>query len=236
MKSYRDLKLTLRYNQQLNPKFWIGEAIKPEVREGLLRIAEEWAEFANIPNNAIIDVILVGGNANYNYTKYSDLDLHLLVSKEDIADCPDLIDDYLRDKKQLWSLTHDIKIYGHDVELYAQDRRDPVPSGQGVFSLTNSFWIRRPSYEEVDLSDPNITRKVVHYMEKIDFLIDNKADDRVAFEKLKEKLREMRASAIQRGGEFAVENLVFKELRNRGYLDKLSDHLRNLKVTSLSIE
>ena len=236
MKSYRDLKLTLRYNQQLNPKFWVGEAIKPEVREGLLRIAEECAEFANIPNNAIIDVILVGGNANYNYTKYSDLDLHLVVSKEDIADCPDLIDDYLRDKKQLWGLTHDIKIYGHDVELYAQDRRDPIPSGQGVFSLTNSFWIRRPTYEQVDLSDQNIIRKVRHYMEKIDFLIDNKADDRDAFEKLKEKLREMRASAIQRGGEFAVENLVFKELRNRGYLDKLSDHLRNLKVTSLSID
>ena len=236
MKTYRDLKLTLRYHNTLNPKFWVGEAIKPEVREALLRIAEEWAEFANIPNSAIIDVILVGGNANYNYTKYSDLDLHLLVNKQDIADCPDLIDDYLRDKKQLWSLTHDIKIYGHDVELYAQDRTDPIPSGQCVFSLMNSLWIRRPVYQEVNLSDPGIAKKVQQYMEKIDFLIDNKADDRDAFEKLKEKLREMRASAIQRGGEFAVENLVFKELRNRGYLDKLSDHLRNLKITSLSLD
>ena len=236
MKTYRDLKLTLRYHNTLNPKFLVGEAIKPEVREALLRIAEEWAEFANIPNSAIIDVILVGGNANYNYTKYSDLDLHLLVNKQDIADCPDLIDDYLRDKKQLWSLTHDIKIYGHDVELYAQDRTDPIPSGQGVFSLMNSLWIRRPVYQEVNLSDPGIAKKVQQYMEKIDFLIDNKADDRDAFEKLKEKLREMRASAIQRGGEFAVENLVFKELRNRGYLDKLSDHLRNLKITSLSLD
>lgn len=235
MKSYKDLKLTLRYHNNLNPKFWVGEAIKPEVREALLRIAEEWAQFANIPNYAIIDIILVGGNANYNYTKYSDLDLHLLVSKEDIADCPDLIDDYLRDKKQLWSLTHDIKIYGHDVELYAQDRREPSPSDQGVFSLTNSFWIRRPVYQEVNLSDPCISRKVQQYMEKIDFLIDNRADDRDAFEKLKEKIRDMRASSIQRGGEFAVENLVFKELRNRGYLDKLSSHLKNLKVASLSL-
>ncbi len=72
-------------------------------------------------------------------------------------------------------------------------------------------------------------------MEMIDFLIHNRADDRDAFEKLKEKLRDMRASSIQRGGEFAVENLVFKELRNRGYLDKLSNHLRNLKVVSLSL-
>jgi hypothetical protein len=235
MKTYRDLKLTLRYHNQLNPKFWVGESIKPEVKEALLRIAEEWAQFAKIPTSAIQDVILVGGNANYNYTKYSDLDLHLLVRKEEIADCPELIDDYLRDKKQLWSLTHDIKIYGHDVELYAQDRNDPVPSGQGVFSLQNSLWLRRPVYQEVNLSDRAITCKTMKYMEMIDFLIDNRADDRDAFEKLKEKLREMRSSSIQRGGEFAVENLVFKELRNRGYLDKLSSHLRNLKVSSLSL-
>lgn len=100
----------------------------------------------------------------------------------------------------------------------------------------NSLWLRRPTYQEVNLGDPNIVRKVRHYMEKIDFLIDNKADDRDAFEKLKEKLRDMRSSAIQRGGEFAVENLVFKELRNRGYLDKMSQHLKNLKVSSLSID
>ena len=100
----------------------------------------------------------------------------------------------------------------------------------------NSLWLRRPTYQDVNLADPNIAKKVMHYMEKIDFLIDNRADDRAAFEKLKDKLRDMRASAIQRGGEFAVENLVFKELRNRGYLDKMSEHLRNLKDTSLSID
>lgn len=235
MKTYRDLKLTLRYHNTLNSKFWVGEAIKPEVREALLKIADEWARFANIPLHAIQDVILVGGNANYNYTKYSDLDLHLLVRKEEIANCPELIDDYLQDKKQLWALTHNIQIYGHDVELYAQDLSAPTPSGQGVFSLQSSLWLIRPVYQEVNLSDPAITSKVKQYMDKIDFLIQNKADDRDAFEKLKEKIRDMRASSIQRGGEFAVENLVFKELRNRGYLDKLSQHLRNLKITSLSL-
>ena len=76
--------------------------MKPEVREGLIVLPKS-GQSLNIPSLAIIDVVLVGGNANYNYTKYSDLDLHLIVSKEDIADCPDLIDDYLRDKKQLCS-------------------------------------------------------------------------------------------------------------------------------------
>jgi len=235
MKTFKELQLTLRYHDRLNPKVWDDDNIKVDVREALLRIAGEWAEFANIPNSAIKDITLVGGNANYNYTKYSDLDLHLLVDKREIANCPDLIDDYLKDKKQLWALTHDIKIYGHDVELYAQDIREPFPSDQGIFSLQKSKWIRKPVHKQVNLSDPCIASKVKHYMEKIDFLINNRADDRDAFMKLKEKFRNMRSSSIQKGGEFAVENLVFKELRNRGYLDKMSEHLRNLKVNSLSL-
>lgn len=235
MKTYRELKLTLRYHDKLNQKFWIGDSMKSEVREALMKIAEEWAEFANIPSKAIQDVVLVGGNANYNYTNYSDLDLHLIVIKDEIADCPDLIDDYLRDKKQLWALTHDIKIYGHDVEMYAQDYQDPMPSGQGVYSVQHSYWIKRPEHQQISYTDPAIKSKVKNIMDKIDFMIENKADDRDAFEKLKKKIREMRASSIQKGGEFAIENLVFKELRNRGYLDKLNDHLKNLKSQSLSL-
>jgi hypothetical protein len=163
------------------------------------------------------------------------LDLHLLVDKKEIANCSDLIDDYLKDKKQLWALTHHVKIYGHDVELYAQDINESTPSDQGVFSLKRRVWVRKPVHKQVNLSDPCITEKVRYYMEKIDFLIDNRADDRDAFVKLKTKFREMRSSSIQKGGEFAVENLVFKELRNRGYLDKMAKHLRNLKDNSLSL-
>ena len=97
------------YNQELNIKFWEDGVLKPEVKDKLLQIGNKWADFAKIPSNAVKDMILVGGNANYNYTRFSDLDLHLVVDKSQIADCPDLLDDYLRDKKKLWALVHDIK-------------------------------------------------------------------------------------------------------------------------------
>ena len=45
----------------------------------------------------------------------------------------------------------------------------------------------------------------------------------------------MRSSAIEKGGEYAPENLVFKELRNRGYLDKMSKYVRNLEDEDLSL-
>ena len=231
-----ELKLTLRYNDKLNSKLWDNEKIKSEVRSNLLKIAKRWAVFSNIPGAAIKDIIVVGGNANYNYTKYSDIDLHLVVNKDKIADCPDLIDDYLRDKKQLWALSHDIKIYGHDVELYAQDESDALPKDQGVYSLTKNTWLVKPVKKEINVNDKTVIQKVKTFIDYINFLITNKADDRDALDKLKEKLRKMRAVAIEKGGEFAPENLVFKELRNRGYLEKISKQLKNIDDISLSLD
>ena len=224
------------YHDKLNIKFWDDtSSLHAEVKDKLLQIAYKWGEFAKIPKEAIKDIILVGGNANYNYTRFSDLDLHLVVDKSQIADCPDLLDDYLRDKKKLWALVHDIKIYAHPVELYAQDENDSLPANQGVYSLTQDAWVLEPRRMQVDLADPLLIRKVRDMMEEIDDLIENEADDTSVLRKLQKKIRDMRASAIQQGGEFALENLVFKELRNRGYLDKISNHIRHLEDTNLSL-
>ena len=73
-------------------------------------------------------------------------------------------------------------------------------------------------------------------MNHIDTLIDSKSDDREAFKRLKGRLKGMRSAAIEKGGESAPENLVFKELRNRGYLDKMNDYLRNLEDKDLSLK
>jgi len=235
VKSFQELRLTLMYHDKLNIKFWEGLDLRSEVKSKLLEIGYKWAEFAKIPNESIKDIILVGGNANFNYTRFSDLDLHLVVDKTQIANCPELLDDYLRDKKQLWALMHDIKIYAHPVELYAQDITDPLPAGQGVYSILNDKWIKEPQKQQVNLTDPLLLKKVRDMMEKIDDLIENQADDPSVLKKLKDKIRDMRASAIQQGGEFALENLVFKELRNQGYLDKLSKHIRDIEDRKLSL-
>lgn len=236
MKSFNDLRLTLMYHEDLNVKFWDGLTLRTEVRDKLLEIGYIWAEFAKIPPNAIQDIILVGGNANYNYTEYSDLDLHLVVDKDEIAACQtDFLDDFLRDKKRLWALTHDVTLYGQPVELYAQDIRDEIPRNQGTYSVLNQRWIQEPRKQYVDFTDPLLKQKVRDMMERIDDLIDTQADDITVLNKLKEKIRTMRGSAIQRGGEFALENLVFKELRNRGYLDKLSKYIRTIEDKNLSL-
>ena len=229
-----EITSTLQYHQDLNPTIWDGFELKDDVRNKLIDIGHTWVTWANIPVEAVKDMILVGGNANYNYTPQSDIDLHILVDVDAIPNCPDFIDDYLKDKKQLWSLTHDIKIYGHDVEIYAQDMNDGFTKDQGVFSLTDNNWIAEPVNQEINLDNPHILKKVQEYIEKIDSLIASNAEEE-SFQKLKDKFKDMRSTDIKKHGEFSHGNLIFKELRNLGYLEKMNNYIKTKQDERLSL-
>ena len=231
---HEELKSTLKYHDVLNPDLWDGFELKDDVRNKLIEIGQTWISWANIPVEAVKDMILVGGNANYNYTEHSDIDLHILVDVDAIPNCPDFIDDYLKDKKQLWSLTHDIKIYDNDVEIYAQDMNDGFPKDQGVYSLTDGEWLAEPVHQEVNLSNPNVQKKVIEYMETIDSLIASNAEEE-AFQKLKDKFKNMRSGEIEKYGEFSHGNLIFKELRNMGYFDKINNYIKSKQDEKLSL-
>ena len=229
-----ELKISLQYHDELNPKLWNGNKLKPEVRAKLLQFADAWGDYASIPKNLIQDVIMVGGNVNYNYTDKSDIDVHIVIDRNKLGERK-LVDDYLQSKKVLWTLTHNIKVYGYSLEPYAQDPVTSYPKGQGVFSLKNNKWIVEPTKGSYDFNkDKNLKKKVSDYMHLIDHMIKSKMDAE-AFQSLKEKIRGMRGAAIAKGGEFSQENLVFKELRNRGYLDKMDKYEKSLKDKELSL-
>lgn len=229
------IALTLQYHDELNPDLWENNKIKPDVRSKLLQIAKVWNDFAKIPNEAVEDVLIVGGNANFNYTPFSDIDLHILVDKKQIADCSEILDEYLKDKKQLWAHSHTIKIYNHDVEVYAQDISEQTPPNQGCYSLVSDSWINEPKKEEVNLEDPELVIKIDHMKQKIDDMISSKSSDE-SFKKLKEKFKNMRSAGLKKAGEYSVENLMFKELRNLGYLDRVNDYILSSENEKLSLK
>jgi len=230
-------KLTLEYHDELNSKFWNGEKLKPEVRKHLNMVANKWATFSKIPKSGISEIILTGGNANYNYTKFSDLDVHLIVDFDSVSECDkEFVDEFLRDKKTIWQLTHDIKIYGMPVEVYAEEKV-PRRKSQGVYSLTKDNWIQKPKKENIKFNDDDLLKsKVNHYVHMINYALKHHADEEDTLNKMKERIRNMRGASVRKAGEFSVENLVFKELRNRGILDKMTDHIRNLQDKKLSLK
>lgn len=230
-----ETKISLQYHAELNARLWSGFKLLPDVRERLLAIGYMWADYTHIPKPIIQDVIMTGGNANYNYTDKSDIDVHVVFSHEALGLSKEFLADYLQDKKKLWSISHGITIKGYPVELYGQDASDSYPANQGIYSLLRNDWIQTPTHLQINFAtDPLLKKKVMFYIHQVDTLIKAKAD-LDTFKVLRNKLKEMRGAAIAAGGEFSFENLVFKELRNRGYLDKVNKYMKKLKDKELSL-
>lgn len=225
---------SFRAHDTLNPKLWEGGKLRPEVRKALIRFAEAWGDYAHIPRNLISDILLVGGNAGYQWTPHSDVDVHLLINRAALGK-RELVDDLLKAKKKLWALEHHVTVSGLPVEPYAQDISEPTPAGQGSYSLLKDDWVTLPNKEIPDYSeDCAFHDKVQHYHDLIDHMIENQAplED---FKTLRERIANMRKVGLAQGGEHAQENLVFKALRNRGALDRMTNHMRDRLDRELSI-
>jgi len=210
-------------DRDLNSDIWKNDTINSEIRQDLLKIAHEFYTFTGV-KTAIKDIMLVGSMANYNYTDKSDLDLHLVIDFDEIGENKDLLRDFFDTKKAYWALMHDIKIKDHDVELYVQDINDDLKSG-GIFSLKNNKWIKKPIKEKVNIDKELVRKKVDYLATLIDGLegIEDPEEKIKEADKIKDKIKKMRKSALETGGEFSEDNLAFKVLRNDGYLEKLFD-------------
>jgi hypothetical protein len=231
-----EVTISLQYHDTFNKKLWGGDKLDPLVRKKLLDIAEVWRIFANIPGPAVKDIVLTGGNANYNYTDFSDLDVHLVVDQKQISSDTSLLFDYFMSKKALWADNHNITIRGLPVELFAQPTSDKAHKGQGVYSLQEDVWLQKPQHEGYNFQeDKQLMRKVDYYIKRINDTVGSKSHNDSAVYALKTKLQQMRGAAIAKGGEFSFENLVYKELRNQGAIAKLSKYLRQRKDAELSL-
>ena len=85
-------------HSKLNPKIWDGARIHPKLRSGLMKIAMEFYKFLDVDVD-VQDVILIGSNANYNWTRYSDIDLHVVINYLEVGDNLHLVKNYMHAKK-----------------------------------------------------------------------------------------------------------------------------------------
>lgn len=224
------------YNDELNPKLYDQEGnMHPEVHEALMAVAKNFVEDIDLPNMVIHDIILTGSSANYNWTKYSDVDLHLISDIDVFAD-PHMAAKYFNAAKNVWNNNHDVDIRGLDVEVYVEDN-DEFHESLGRFSVMNDKWITKPVYNKPVFDEDAVNRKVRYIMAEIDALMQE--DDAVAdIQHLKKKIWLMRGEGLTRkggAGEYSVENLAFKILRNMGYLDKIREALDNAEDRELSV-
>lgn len=224
----------------LNPKIWDkDDMLNKEVREKLLDVANEFINFLGVPI-LVEDIIFTGSLSNYNWSKYSDVDLHVVADFTQFSD--DLLPLYqelFKVKKTLFNTDHDIKIFGYEVELYVQDSNDAHFSS-GVYSVLFDEWSNKPKKENVKIDKNLIHEKSKQWMEIIDTALDAAsdvtADDaREILKKCKDKLKKYRTCGLEKEGEYSDENLVFKVLRRNGYIEKLMNFENDMVNKELSI-
>ena len=150
------------YNNALCPKIWNinedGPKLDNEVRKNLIKISMDFVNDLKTNNNLdvkIEDIVMIGSLTNYNWTPYSDVDLHIItdysrldMSKEDAQTMFDAI-------KANWNSKHDIMMKEHDVELYVQDK-DYEPVSASEYSVLKNEWLKEPVKEK-----PNFNKKLI---------------------------------------------------------------------------
>lgn len=219
------LKKNVQYNDHLHPAIWDkNEKLKAEVRKKLIEIGEKFVEMMEIDDSAVEDYLLVGSAANYNWNRYSDIDLHILMDFKKVAECCDdeLVEEFLMGKKAIWNSTYDIEIEGLKVEVGPQDLIVKLKS-DGVYSLLENDWVNKPKKKEPELDEAAFDKKVKEMVAKIEKVLVPSATS-AEIEKVRDEIKAMRKTSLgPSGNEFSTNNLVFKALRNQGLIDKLKN-------------
>jgi predicted nucleotidyltransferase len=238
MNKFQQILNSFSIKKTLNPKIWENpedpnkSTMVSEVRMALERIADEFIEYLG-DNVFVDDVVLTGSLANFNWSEFSDFDLHIIIDLKQYEDDSELYKELFNLKKQVFNDKHNIKIYGYDVELYAQDIEESHYAS-GVYSIMNNEWITKPKKFNLEIDREVLKNKIDCWTEKIDKGLES--DEPKTLDSIKEKLKDYRKSGLEKDGELSYENLVFKFLRRSGHIQKLFDTADNIIDKGLSVE
>lgn len=228
---------SIKMNDTLCPLIWESEEkLKFDVRMVLLKNAKRFIEFSDVEELKFTDIILTGSMANYNYNEDSDLDVHIILDFNQISENKEFVGDFFKLKKQLWADRLPIQVKGHDVEIYFQDSKEPHHSS-GTYSLVKDEWIRKPTKKIINIDSADVQLKSADIMNAIDDLESNRSESNFLkkHEQLKNKIKKYRQSGLDKSGEFSTENIVFKVLRNTGYLEKMVEIKNDYLTQELSL-
>lgn len=224
---------SLQVKSILNSDFWDeSHALYSRIRFKILDIVDDFMRFANIKFATVDDVVLTGSICNYNWSSFSDVDVHIICDFGQFETDNSLLKDYFYLKKNEWNNDHDdLNMFGHKVELYVEDSHDKAVSG-GIYSLYKNKWLKEPSkpqslsghkLERVRIIVSDIMNQINSLYQKYEQTTDDVILDKLWHnsKKLLNNIRSIRSAGLMKYGEFSIGNCVYKLLRRTKYLDKL---------------
>lgn len=241
LKIPKDLFQSFQLKDQLCPKIWTNGHLKPEIRKRFFKIAVDFFTKLELPQEIKLnDILFIGSLANYNWSEYSDIDLHLVVDFSQFKEDEEFVKKFFDAQKNLYNIKHDIKIAGHDLEIYIQNKNEKLHAG-GIYSIPKDIWIREPKLTKFTVDRGPIKNKVDKLFDKLkliklDYENEKYKDVITKVDLLKDQIKKMRQGGLERGGEYSIENLVFKVLRRTDFMEILSTYKNKAYDEMVSIE
>ena len=232
---------SFKVQKELNPDIWLIDdesyKMRPEIRDSLLKIVEDYEDFVDIDLD-IEDVVLTGSLSNFNWSEFSDVDLHILVDFDDPSES--IEKKYLDSRRIIWNSLRDVNVKGFESEIYVQDSKEQH-FASGMYSVMYNDWVVEPEEKEVVLDSHKILSKSKQWMDMIDQIEDNMErtspnELMQTIDDLRRRLKKYRGAGLADKGEYSYENLTFKFLRRNGYIGKLIGIKNKLIDKSLTLE
>ena len=227
-------------HETLEPRIWHAEEIRPQIRKALMKVAQDFIDGLPVEVDEE-DVTLTGSLANYNWSNYSDVDLHIIVDFLNVDENRQLVKSFFDNARMKWNNQHQITMKGYDVEIYVEDSREHHASS-GVYSLLKDEWIKKPKKFRNNI-DFSAARRKADDMEFQTNIISNLISTgkfKHAFkniDRIKQKIRNMRRAGLEsKLKEFSVENIAFKILRRNGTIGRLNDLKNQIYDDMMSVK
>ena len=218
---------SFQIHDELQPEVWQEERLNSEVRERLIEIAANFLEGLDIPVS-MDDLRFTGSLANYNWSKYSDIDLHIVVDFSSVNENTELVKAFFDEARLRWNDKHRITIHEFEVEIYVENI-DEEHKSSGIYSVTDDEWIIKPDPIEQTIDFETAEKKSQDYVDRAQRISNLVSDGKYELalrhiERVKEKIRDMRKVGLEsEEAEFSAENIAFKILRRDQILKKLND-------------
>lgn len=236
------LEEDIEKHEELNPRlFDKNNKLKPKVREKALAVADELMRMLEEREIKLVvkDLIITGSNASYNYTKDSDVDLHLVADTSGLEDPDGLYPIIYQAIKSAFNNKYDIEFYGIPVEVYIESTDTPLVSN-GIYSVLNDYWIKEPVAVEIPEVDMGAIQKIIKpWEERYQSLVSEVKSGKITTEaEIDSFINDLYAERDKglKIGEYTEGNLLFKEIRNKGYLDKLKELRDEVVSQRLTLE
>jgi hypothetical protein len=216
----------IELHDELNPALWDGEEIRRQIQVKLLQIGREFYDFLGV-SAPIEDVLITGSQANYVYTKWSDIDLHLVIDYNKVkydGDVKKLFDA----KRKEWKRMYPLKLKGIPVELYAENSNEPAVTS--TYSLLSNQWLKKPAPPLKTYDYDGVKNLAYQWEIVIKRAVD--LNELPVLEKIKTMLSMFRRKSLARDGEFGTGNLAFKALRNSGHIADLINAVEDLESSN----